>query len=108
MDDNSENDLNKKGEIKSPKDEEKDEAKYKRIWALTNDYINFVFRGLYNALKQPLVKLVLVIVIIIVDGIVFFCYGTQNGFEGLVAEGTLALAFVTYLQMKKSDDNIIK
>ena len=108
MDDNSENDLNKKGEIKSPKDEEKDQSKYKRIWNIINDDTNFVFRGLYNALKQPLVKLVLVIVIIIVDGIVFFGYGTQNGFEGLVAECTLALAFVTYLQMKKSDDNIIK
>ena len=66
MDDNSENDLNKKGEIKSPKDEEKDEATYKRVWSIINDYTNFAFRDLYNALKQPFVKLVLVIVIIIV------------------------------------------
>ena len=34
--------------------------------------------------------------------------GTPNGFRALVSEGTLALAFVTYFQMKKTENNIVK
>lgn len=108
MDDNSENELNKKGEIKSQKDEEKEENTIRRISSYINNLADFVFLTLYNVLKAPFAKMIIVVVIIIVDGIVFFYYGAPNGFEGLVAEGTLALAFVTYLQMKKSEDNIVK
>ncbi len=50
---------------------------------------------------------ILVIAIVVINGVVFSYYGIPNGFRSLVAEGTLALAFVTYLQMKKSENNIV-
>ena len=108
MDNNSETDLNKKGEIKSTKDEEKGETAFKKYLSVINDDTESVFQTLYNVLREPFVKLIIVITIIIINGLVFSYYGTPNGFRSLVAEGTLALAFVTYLQMKRSENKVVK
>lgn len=107
MDGNSDKNLNESGELKSNIDEERGKSKLKKTFYKSNIITTQLIQWLYNLFKQPFIKLSFVIIISIIDGIVFFYYGTPNGFRALVSEGTLALAFVTYLQMKKSEDSLV-
>lgn len=108
MDGNAEKNLNEIGEIKSMKGGGKGKGTPKKVLSNLNNSTDSIFQALYNVLKQPFAKLIFVIAIIIIDGMVFSYYGTPNGFRALVSEGTLALAFVTYFQMKKTENNIVK
>lgn len=106
MDNNPNKKLNEIGKIQ-PTQEVEGDCKIKKYYNELNMYIEILIRILYNLLKQPFSKFFFVIVITIVDAIVFYYYGAANGFRALVSEGTMALAFVTYLQMKKGENNIV-
>ncbi|MGP6240082.1 hypothetical protein ACNF40_06690 [Cuniculiplasma sp. SKW4] len=105
-----ENDPNKKlnemGKIQTTQEVE-DERGLKKYYNKLNVYVERSILFLYNLLTQPFSKFFFVIVITVLDAIVFYYYGAANGFRALVSEGTLALAFVTYLQMKKGENNIV-
>ncbi len=82
-------------------------SKLKRHYNKINEAIEYFIGSLYNFLRRPLSKLLLVLWIIILDIVIFYHSGAPNGFRALVAEGTLALAYVTYLQMKRDEDTKI-
>ncbi len=90
--------------IKTKVDEAKPESngeeilrKVKQSW-ITDRIVNPLLR----LLKSPRVLFFFGLVVLVVDIYVFISNGPANGFRALVAEGTLSLAMVTYLQMKNA------
>ncbi len=66
-----------------------------------NDSVNIVKKSFFLSFLTPksLIFLTIVFIIIYSDIYVFLNFGIANFFHSLVAEGTLALAIVTYIQM---------
>ena len=61
-----------------------------------------VIGAFIKIIRSPLSPAFSIIIVIIIDVYVFIYGGLANGFRALVAEGTISLALVTYLQMKNA------
>ena len=85
---NNKNDTGKEG-IKNPN-------QYKIFWR--------VIRPFGKMVRSPVFPFCCGIIVTGADVYLFVSSGLANGFRALVAEGTLSLALVTYLQMKNAQE----
>ena len=72
--------------------------KYSKAYKITLLLIGLLIR----MVRSVIFPIASILIVVIIDGYVFVYGGLANGFRALVAEGTISLALVTYLQMKNA------
>lgn len=91
---NTEKRESKNNENESVKEETRNSRLYKLSLRVVGLFIKLI--------RSPLFPVFSILIVIIINVYVFIYGGLANGFRALVAEGTISLALVTYLQMKNA------
>ena len=88
----------KKEHTNNKNDSVKEETKNSKLYKISLRVVGVFIR----LIRSPLFPVFSILIVVIIDGCVFVYGGLANGFRALVAEGTISLALVTYLQMKNA------